>query len=243
MKENKKRRSGILLNILSLLLAVIGLVLIFQQPIRDFILSQQIASQESLLQNVTAEEVEKNKAEEVTFNFEDVRSLSLASVLEEGMSAAKVKSIGEIAIPSVGINLNIAKGVSDLNMSVGAGTLRPDQEMGKNNYPLASHYTNAGDGTLLFTPLHQIQIGAKVYLTDLTNVYVYDVYWKEYVEETRVDLVYETTDESIITLITCEDLSATRRLAVRGRLSATYPVGEAPQEAIEAFKIMSKTLY
>lgn len=237
-REKKTNKKGIFLNIFAGLLIVVGLALIFQQPVRDFLLSWKISSHVASAQNVTVEEIKKNTEADVSFNFNDVRALTLQSVLEANIDSSKVKSIGEIAIPSVEINLTIAKGVSDLNMTVGAGTLRPDQIMGKGNYPLASHYSSHGNGKLLFTPLHRIQIGAKVYLTDLENVYEYEVYWKEIVSANRVDLVDNVADDNIITLITCEDGAAINRLAVRGRLKATYPTKSAPNEVLEAFKIM-----
>ncbi|MBF0779609.1 MULTISPECIES: class A sortase [unclassified Granulicatella] len=237
-KKQKRKKGYIFLNIIACLLVVVGVVLIFQQPIRDYLLSMKIASHEAVAKTVTAQEIEQNNAQEANFDFESLHALSLQSVLEANIDSSQVKSIGEIAIPSVEINLTIAKGVSDLNMTVGAGTLRPDQVMGQGNYTLASHYSSYGGGKLLFTPLHRISTGAKIYITDLKNVYVYDVYWYEIVPATHVDLVDDVKDDKIITLITCEDGNAINRLAVRGRLSATYSTENAPKEALEAFQIM-----
>lgn len=244
-QEKRNKKKGLrywVLTILSFLFAAIGIFLLSTPIISDHLLTQRIAAQEQVLSQVTAEEIKANQEAEASFDFNDVQSLSLESILQASQNTAKVQSIGEIAIPSVGINLTIAKGVSDLNMSVGAGTLRPDQVMGLGNYPLASHYSSYGGGKLLFTPLLKMQHGDKVYLTDLDKVYVYETYWIEVVTPDRVDLVEDTPGDNIVTLITCSDGSAEYRLIVRARLTSIYDVSQAPNEAIEAFKLTKHTL-
>lgn len=231
-----------ILTSLSIFFAFAGIALLATPLISEYLLSQQIEAQEKRLSEITVEEVEANQKAEASFDYNDVQSLSLESILKASQNSAKVQSIGEIAIPSVEINLTIAKGVSDLNMSVGAGTLRPDQVMGKGNYPLASHYSSYGGGKLLFTPLLKVKNGDKVYLTDLKNVYVYETYWIDIVTPDRVDLVENVPGENIVTLITCSDGSASHRLIVRARLSTVYAVADAPDEAIEAFKLTKHTL-
>ncbi|MBS4750485.1 sortase [Granulicatella sp. zg-ZJ] len=236
-KRQKGARSNKWVTALAILLAIIGIVLIFSNQIRNMMLTHQITQQKP----VTVSEIAENKKVEANFDYADIHPISFETVLQASLANAKVPSIGEIAVPSVGIKLTIAKGVSDLNMLVGAGTLRADQEMGKGNYPLASHYTTAGDGKMLFTPLLNIQNGAKVYLTDLENVYEYEVYWHETVAPERVELVDDTPDEDIVTLITCADLEGLQRYVVRGRLKNKTSVKDAPQEAKDAFNLESRT--
>ncbi|MBS4761993.1 class A sortase [Carnobacteriaceae bacterium zg-ZUI252] len=241
-ERQKKSLRYRLLTILSIVFAVVGVGLLAQPFVSNYLLTQRIQEQERQLSQLTREEIEANQNANASFDFNDVQSLSLESILAASQNKAKVQSIGEIAIPSVGINLTVAKGVSDLNMSVGAGTLRSDQVMGEGNYPLASHYSSYGDGKLLFTPLLKVELGDKVYLTDLKKVYVYETYWKEVVNPDRVDLVENTPGDNIVTLITCSDGSAAYRLIVRARLTASYDVSQAPTEAIEAFKLTKHTL-
>ncbi len=45
------------------------------------------------------------------------------------------------------------KGLSNVALLTGAGTMKEDQVMGKNNYALASHRTE--DGVSLFSPLER----------------------------------------------------------------------------------------
>ena len=63
--------------------------------------------------------------------------------------------IGAIAIPSVEINLPIFKGLSNVALLTGAGTMKENQVMGKNNYALASHRTE--DGVLQATTRIAVQ--------------------------------------------------------------------------------------
>lgn len=241
-KKQKRDLRYWLLTCLSIFLGVVGVTLIATPLISDYMLSQRIEAQEKELSNITREEIEANQEAPASFDFNDVQVLNLESILQASQNTAKVQSIGEIAIPSVGINLTIAKGVSDLNMSVGAGTMRADQQMGKGNYPLASHYSSYGGGKLLFTPLLKVKHGDKVYLTDLKKVYVYEIYWTDVVQPDRVDLVDDTPNDTIVTLITCNDGSAAERFVARGRLVEQYEVSQAPTEAIEAFKLTKHTL-
>lgn len=98
--------------------------------------------------------------------------------------------------------LPIEKGLSNTNMAIGACTMRSDQVMGEGNYPLAGHcMTSSGS---LFSPLENVQIGNKVYITDMTTIYVYKINIKKIVEPTAVWLV-DNTKSPIITLITCAD--------------------------------------
>ena len=55
------------------------------------------------------------------------------------MRGTDLPVIASIAVPSVSINLPIFKGEAIRHYFYGAGTLSPDQEMGKGNYALASH--------------------------------------------------------------------------------------------------------
>ena len=70
-----------------------------------------------------------------------------------------------------------ALGMSDDAMTTGGGTMRPDQKMGKGNYPLAGHYmTTKG---ILFSPLEDVKKGELVYLTNMKRVFTYKIYMKK----------------------------------------------------------------
>ncbi len=68
---------------------------------------------------------------------------------------------------------------------------------------------------VLFGPLYfKTRVGDEVYLSDLKHVYQYQVYRREFIAATRVDVVRQTK-RSIVTLITC-DATGAGRLMIRG---------------------------
>ncbi|MUG33622.1 sortase, partial [Psychrobacter sanguinis] len=76
--------------------------------------------------------------------------------------------IGGIAIPELGINLPIFKGLGNVELIYGAGTMKEDQVMGgDNNYSLASHHIFGlvGSSEMLFSPLERAKDGMVIYLT------------------------------------------------------------------------------
>lgn len=144
-----------------------------------------------------------------------------------------------LAIPSVGICLPVFKGLENDGLYYGAGTLSADQKMGEGNYGIASHRSDQAD--LLFTPLEQVSIGAKIYLTDLTNVYTYVAVWKEKIDPERVEVLDVDPDRSLVTLLTCGDIYATNRIVVQGELESITPIDQLTEEAVNAFDLPMKT--
>lgn len=72
---------------------------------------------------------------------------------------------------------------------------------------------------VLFSPLEQTKIGQKIYLTDLTHIYTYQISMKKIVSPKAVWLANDTS-ENIVTLITCAD-DGQMRWAIRGNLVNT----------------------
>ncbi|MBK4810544.1 sortase [Enterococcus xinjiangensis] len=105
--------------------------------------------------------------------------------------------------------------------------MKPDQQMGKRNYALASH--SAKDKTILFSPLEFISLKEKIYVTDLKNIYIYQVSFKEKVDPLRVEVIDDIPNKNMITLVTCGDLAAVTRLIVQGTLIDTVEFKNANQ--------------
>ena len=80
----------------------------------------------------------------------------------------------------------------------------------------------------------------KIYLSDGEKIYTYEVSKIDVVTPDRVDVLNDSYDP-IITLVTCEDLAATKRRIVTGRLTTTTDVKNATKEMIDAFNIQFKT--
>ncbi|HEL1602324.1 TPA: class A sortase [Streptococcus suis] len=235
-RENKKKRKGSFWrNLLTVLLILISLALIFNTSIRNFIIGWNTNKYQ--INNVTTEDIEKNKQAETTFDFDQVQSISTEAILAAQWDAQRLPVIGGIAVPELGINLPIFKGVFNTSLMYGAGTMKENQEMGKGNYALASHHifgvTGAAD--VLFSPLDRAKNGMKIYITDKTNVYTYVIDSVEIVSPESVYVIDDVEGRTEVTLVTCTDYNATQRIIVKGVLESTTPYNETAKDILDSF--------
>lgn len=208
-----KRIGRIITWLLIILLFVSGLLLIFHQQVETYLVSNDT---KQVLQQPMKRENAQSMGKKPTYNYDEIKSVGFADVVKAQRHRNKnVDYIGKIAIPSVHILLPIIEGVTNQSMSVGAGTMKPGQQMGKGNYALASH--NMNDYKTLFSPLLNIQKGAKIYLTNGTETFIYKVNRKEYINPNQVDVIDDEQGKTEITLITCS-MDGKQRLLVQGNL-------------------------
>lgn len=194
------------------LLLLIGTLLLSESWWKD-----QLATWNS--QQVTAE-IQLKQPETGEFEFSNVEPLSWKQLLTVRNRFHELPTLGLISIPDVNLELPILYGLDNENLAVGAGTMDPSQHMGTGNYALAGHYTQSP--TALFGPLHTLDIGMSIYVTDMKHTFQYEVTSLETVPPTQVD-VLEPTTEPTITLVTCT-FDATERLIVKGRLVKQTPL-------------------
>ncbi|GKQ42634.1 class A sortase [Companilactobacillus sp. RD055328] len=197
------------------ILMIIGLVLIFNQQIMEFIVGQLSENQ---IEQVTKSNIKEGKASKGDFDFEDVKPFSPTEVGKGMTNNYGFPVLGQLEVPSVGVKLPIGKGVSTSVLNKGAGTMKPDQQMGEGNYSLAGHHVRGR--YILFSPLVDVKIGASIYLTDLDHVYKYKIYSKEVIQPSDVKTIDDVEGKKIVTLITCADLG-TKRWAIKGELVDT----------------------
>ena len=223
---------------LGLIFLVIGIVIMINQawPVVQVYLNQQDVA----VANYTAEELQENASDQSNgqFDFNEVRNVSATEVnqvrTDIELGEADLDVLGAVAIPDANLNTAVIKGMSDVAMVSGAGTMFPDQVMGQGNYTLASHHIGYGTDILLNNISDSVTVGDKIYLTDLTNVYVYETFFVEAVNPDQVQYIsQEVTGNPIITLMTCT-ADLTQRWIVQGNLTETVAFGEAPAE-VQAF--------
>lgn len=237
MKKSKKKfkLKNFIINCAVFLLFLVALALIFNSSIRNMIMVWH--TNQYQVSKVSKEEIKQNKAVESTFEFSDVQSLSTEAVINAQWQAQKLPVIGGISIPEVSMNLPIFKGLDNVGLYYGAGTMKEDQQMGQGNYALASHHvfgiTGASD--MLFSPLDRAKIGMKIYITDKDKIYTYTISSIESVAPERVDVINDTEGVVEITLVTCEDAAATSRTIVKGTLESTIDYDKAPKDILDAF--------
>ena len=189
------------------------------------------------IQNLTAEDLKRNAEEaNVTFDYSQVQSISPAAIAEAALNRVQSYALGMIAIPDLDMLLPIYKGVENTTLFYGAGTLKEDQQMGKDNYVLASHNYEY-EPNLLFTPLLRSTVGMKVYLTDKEKVYVYRISEISKVNPEDVWVV-DDRGKNELTLITCDDIYGNYRMIYRCDLVEVKTVDEMGSD----MSIFNKTI-
>lgn len=222
--------------LLIFLLLVVGLALVFNKPIRNFLIG--LNSNKYQINNVSKKTIKDNQNADVSYDFDSVSSISTKSVLEAQWKSQSLPVIGGIAIPDVGINLPIFKGLGNTELTYGAGTMKENEVMGgENNYALASHHVFGltGSSGMLFSPLERATKGIKVYLTDKENIYTYVITNVEVVSPEATYVIDDTAGKSQLTLVTCTDAEATQRTVVQGELESTVAYDDASDDIKEAF--------
>ena len=242
-KSKKNKRKNLLINILAGFLILLSLALIFNSKIRDAFIAWN--SNKYQVSQVSKEKIEENQDTEGNFDFDSVKAISSEAVLASQWDNQKLPVIGGIAIPELEVNLPIFKGIANVNLLYGAGTMKRDQVMGKGNYSLASHHIFTGDNAsqMLFSPLDRAKKGMKIHLTDKNKVYTYEISEVKRVTPDRVDEIDDRTGVDEITLVTCEDAAATERIIVKGDLKETKDYSQTSDEILTAFNQPYKQFY
>lgn len=223
-----KRWKKILLWIVVVLLFVAGLGMVFNEQIKEALVNHMAGRQ---YDDLTAAKIAKNKKAKTTYDFDSVKPLGIKEVSATAIEN-DVGAIGKMAIPSVKMYLPIMPGVSNSSLSQGGGTMKADEQMGEGNYALAGHYMT--DKGILFSPLKNIQPGADIYITNMKNVYKYQVTKRFIVNEDDVDVINNVPGKKLITLVTCASAQegVTDRIIVQGNL---VNVNKANSQTLKVF--------
>ncbi|MGY3725183.1 sortase A [Granulicatella balaenopterae] len=221
--------------IIAIICFVIAGALFSLGPIRTMILSQFQQEANQTLETITVEDIESNAEADADFDFSKVEELDLEGVMSARFKKEPYLTIGAIAVPAVELNLPIIRGVSNAGLYVGAGTMKPNQVMGENNYCLASH-NYPGKPTILFSPLERLKNGDKIYVTDLKYIYEYETTVITTVDQHQVDILDDVPGENIITLMKCNDNDYYRDI-YQGKFIQKVAVDEAPEEMKQVFNV------
>lgn len=238
---NTKRKILISLVILNLTL-VFGVIcaLYMNKPIAHSKMASR--TNQYIIANVPKETIKKNiEQAPANYSWDEVKPLDPDEVISTpAPTPEEMPVIAGIAIPELGINMPIVKGLDNIGLYYGAGTTKENQVMGQGNYGLASHHVFGIQGAtnLLFSPLEYAKNGQKIYLTDKENVYTYTIANIERIDPHRTDVLDDpkSNDTPIVTLITCTDTYAQGRILVQGILTDKTSYDNAPENIKSAFK-------
>lgn len=227
--------------LIGFILIFIGIFLMGSRYLNNYFIADNEKSVN--ITNITAEEIKENtqslgfSEEDVNFDFTEVRNVSSEDVKNAHEKISKglvnMKILGAIAMPEANIHVSVLKGLSDETLLSGAGTFYPNQKMGFDNYPVASHNMIEGD-QLLSPIITNASLGDLIYLTDLTKIYIYETNFIQSVAPTRIDLVALDAPHPTITLMTCDN-DLINRFIVQGILVETLDYEKADQKIIELF--------
>ncbi|MBR0603814.1 class A sortase [Bacillus safensis] len=195
-------------------LVIAGITLISAPNIKKFLVSKNVMMFQ--INQFSANQLKINEQKKASFHFEAVETPSLLDVLKYGNQVKKSAVIGQIEIERLQVTLPILKGVNQPNLLAGAATMREDQQMGKGNYPLVGHHMK--DEDILFGPLLKLKKQDKINITNKEQVFTYEVTDINTIDESRIDVIQETTDARL-TLITCDlPTATTHRLMITAKL-------------------------
>lgn len=237
--ETKPKKRFSWVTVFSVVLFVIGLVLMFNKPIRNMLIAKQIDNHK--ITKISKKQLQKNNgSKDAVYDFDAVRPVSSEAVIQDMLdnsSPASFITIAGIAIPDLEMNLPIYKGVDDTSLLYGAGTMKPEQELGKGNYALASHsmFGYANGENLLFSPLARAKKGMMIYLTDLTDVYSYEITSIDIVNPDAGYVINDEPGKTQVTLVTCTDANATQRIIVKGELRDKRTYANSSEKVKKAF--------
>lgn len=235
--EKKLQRGGKiqLINVLFGVILLASMILIFNQSIRNIIICKNIDRYQ--INKVSSKSIKENSNVKGKFDFDSIKPVSLNRVVWSNINKQPLPVIGEVAVPDVGINLPIFKGLTNDNVSYGAGTMKKNQVMGRGNYALASHNVSGFNNNtdLLFTPLEHAKKGTEVYITDKENIYQYRVDTVEVVSPEHTEVIEDHIGKTEITLVTCADSKAKNRIIVHGLLEKQLKYSKITMRVEAAF--------
>ncbi|MDR1605577.1 MAG: class A sortase [Streptococcaceae bacterium] len=226
-----------LVNVFLVLLLLLGLVLIFNKGFRNMLMSWR--TNQYQVSKVDKKVLKKNNQKGIgEFDFSTVESISFEDVMKNQWKAQKLPVIGGIAIPDLGINLPIFRGVGNVELMYGAGTMKDDQVMGEGNYALASHHVTGVTGApqLLFTPLERAKNNMVIYITDKEKIYQYQIKEVKLVTPEHVEVIDDHPGKKELTLVTCDDIEAVKRIIVSADYVQTIDFATAQSNVKKAFE-------
>jgi sortase A len=227
-----KKKKNKLATFLLILVFLVGLALIFNKEIRYFLMG---LNSNRYSRKISVKKLYDNNKSKQPFDFDAINPVSTEAVLAAQFSAQPLPVIGFIAMPDVKMKLPIFKGLSNTALLYGAGTMKEEQVMGEGNYALASHRVE--NPNLLFSPIQRAKTKMMIYITNFNQIFSYETKEVLRVTPDHVEVIDEIPNKKMITLVTCNDPDAIKRVIVHGDFSKVYDFKTAPKSILDTFDI------
>ncbi|GAB2022185.1 sortase [Pseudolactococcus yaeyamensis] len=227
-----------LVNIFLILLLMLSLLLIFNKGFRNMLMAWNANKYQ--VTKIDKKTLKKNDQKGIgDFDFSKVNPISFEDVMKNQLNAQQLPVIGGIAIPDLGINLPIFRGIGNVELMYGAGTMKEDAVMGQGNYALASHHVTgvAGAPQLLFTPLERAKKEMVIYITDKEKIYEYKIRDVQVMTPDHVEVIDAHPGKKELTLVTCDDIEAVNRIIIFADYVKEFPFDTAKSDIRQAFEL------
>lgn len=203
---------------ISIVFLIIGLIFLASPKIMEIYIKHN--NNKIIMNDTSADNISKNNSEDINIDYkpktkviEEIEDVSVSAVLKNMNNYNKDEIIGVLIIPDINLELPIFKGVTNANLMAGAVTMKDGLIMGSGNYSLAGHYMK--NKSLLFGGLMDLEVGAKVFVTDKTKIYEYQIFENTIVPDTALymldDSIADQHGKPIISLMTCYYSSSTQK--------------------------------
>ncbi|MDR0199902.1 MAG: class A sortase [Streptococcaceae bacterium] len=224
-----------LINSLLILVAFLGIALLAERPIRNWLMQHMTANYR--LAQVSQADIARNSESDGNFDFDLIQPPTFRNAVMNQLNREQMPVIGGVAIPSIGINLPMFRGFgpNGLALYYGAGTMKTDQRLGEGNFALASHNV-LGQADALFTPLERATVGMMIYVTEKQDIYEYKIREIQKVAPHEGHVIRDIEGKQLITLVTCFD-GDRQRIIVRGEFIQKRAFTEATPRLLEAFAL------
>lgn len=190
---------------------MVGIVFIFNRPITNYLIEDF---------HPVIFRTGEAKQKKAPYKWDDVKPINLFTVIKARLFHPEIQVVGGIYNEKLGLNVPISNGVDSTIYSLCAGTLHPDEQMGKGNYAIAAHNVPTSKDAL-FSPLYEkAKVGDVLYVTDFNKVYSYKIYSKSTISEHDQGIL-TPSKEPKLTLITCEDTNNSKRVVFQAKLTKT----------------------
>lgn len=207
---------------LILILGGIGSIIFNSNVVQSKLINH---NQIKITKKITSKEIRDNQKKSGNFNAASTKEATGATVLKNQINTKHIPDIGLMSIPKYHIYNPILNGYGDSQgsyLALGACTMFPQEQMGQGNYALAGHHMKSNT---IFHSLGKTKAGDMVYLTDMKNIYVYQIFSNRIVNRSDMQVFSPSKDgKPMITMITCTSLAETPyRDCVQGTLVNTIP--------------------
>lgn len=228
MNKRTNTKSRKLLNAIVIVLMILSALFLLQKPIARLLTNRNQPT-------ITKEIIDSNKGK-ATIGEVKEDGLSASMMIMNQLKGKHSNIIGVVSIPEIGIKQPIINELNDYAISVGSSVIFEENQMGKDNYVLTSHFSYVGE-SFLFSPLYyqigQGVNGQKMYLTDLSDVYEYKVSEYKVVDESDTKYIQQDyLEKPLLTLYTCNYYSEWGRIILQGELVKKTPIKEMTTEKI-----------